>query len=288
MEPGAHRSRGNHRRRGHRNGGAREVLRADGHHARHRGEPPDAAPLPDGDGAPHLAVGRRRARGEGQGAEVAPHDGAADRDGERRARAVRARVRPRRRGARLPRGARRRPSLGGRDLRRDEGARRQLAVGRRPVLRAGGQAARAAGDRGRHPVQEGPPLALQRAGRRDQPQRPRDAHPARRGDRPALHLEGARPGDHSSRRGDGLPLRRVLRVEHARGLRAASARRHARRRHALHAPRRGRRAMGVHRPRVRRLGARGEHPSPIYAAGSWGPEQAEDLIARDGRRWRKP
>jgi glucose-6-phosphate 1-dehydrogenase len=26
----------------------------------------------------------------------------------------------------------------------------------------------------------------------------------------------------------------------------------------------------------------------IYPAGSWGPEQAEDLIARDGRRWRKP
>ncbi len=29
-------------------------------------------------------------------------------------------------------------------------------------------------------------------------------------------------------------------------------------------------------------------PPPIYPAGSWGPEQAEDLIAKDGRRWRKP
>jgi glucose-6-phosphate 1-dehydrogenase len=29
-------------------------------------------------------------------------------------------------------------------------------------------------------------------------------------------------------------------------------------------------------------------PPPIYAAGSWGPEQADDLLARDGRRWRKP
>jgi glucose-6-phosphate 1-dehydrogenase len=27
---------------------------------------------------------------------------------------------------------------------------------------------------------------------------------------------------------------------------------------------------------------------PPYAAGSWGPEQADDLLARDGRRWRKP
>ncbi|MBX3218314.1 MAG: glucose-6-phosphate dehydrogenase [Labilithrix sp.] len=27
---------------------------------------------------------------------------------------------------------------------------------------------------------------------------------------------------------------------------------------------------------------------PIYAAGTWGPEQADDLLARDGRRWRRP
>ena len=25
-----------------------------------------------------------------------------------------------------------------------------------------------------------------------------------------------------------------------------------------------------------------------YPAGTWGPEQADDLLARDGRRWRKP
>lgn len=29
-------------------------------------------------------------------------------------------------------------------------------------------------------------------------------------------------------------------------------------------------------------------PPPAYAAGTWGPEQADDLLARDGRRWRKP
>jgi glucose-6-phosphate 1-dehydrogenase len=27
---------------------------------------------------------------------------------------------------------------------------------------------------------------------------------------------------------------------------------------------------------------------PIYAAGSWGPREAEELIARDGVRWREP
>jgi glucose-6-phosphate 1-dehydrogenase len=29
-------------------------------------------------------------------------------------------------------------------------------------------------------------------------------------------------------------------------------------------------------------------PPPFYSAGSWGPEQADDLIAYHGRRWRKP
>ena len=29
-------------------------------------------------------------------------------------------------------------------------------------------------------------------------------------------------------------------------------------------------------------------PPPAYASGSWGPEQADDLLAHDGRRWRRP
>jgi glucose-6-phosphate 1-dehydrogenase len=32
----------------------------------------------------------------------------------------------------------------------------------------------------------------------------------------------------------------------------------------------------------------GHSPPPMYAAGTWGPERADDLMARDGRRWRKP
>ena len=27
---------------------------------------------------------------------------------------------------------------------------------------------------------------------------------------------------------------------------------------------------------------------PIYAAGSWGPREADELLERDGRSWRKP
>jgi glucose-6-phosphate 1-dehydrogenase len=34
--------------------------------------------------------------------------------------------------------------------------------------------------------------------------------------------------------------------------------------------------------------ADGALPPPMYPAGSWGPEQADDMLARDGRRWRKP
>jgi glucose-6-phosphate 1-dehydrogenase len=34
--------------------------------------------------------------------------------------------------------------------------------------------------------------------------------------------------------------------------------------------------------------ASGNAPPPLYPAGSWGPEQADDLLAADGRRWRKP
>ena len=26
----------------------------------------------------------------------------------------------------------------------------------------------------------------------------------------------------------------------------------------------------------------------LYPAGSWGPEEAEELLARDGRKWRRP
>ncbi len=29
-------------------------------------------------------------------------------------------------------------------------------------------------------------------------------------------------------------------------------------------------------------------PPPLYTAGTWGPDQSDDLLARDGRRWRRP
>ena len=41
--------------------------------------------------------------------------------------------------------------------------------------------------------------------------------------------------------------------------------------------------------RVLRVWAEPDTPPPApYAAGTWGPETADELLARDGRRWRKP
>jgi glucose-6-phosphate 1-dehydrogenase len=41
--------------------------------------------------------------------------------------------------------------------------------------------------------------------------------------------------------------------------------------------------------RVLRVWAEPDTPAPApYAAGTWGPELADELLARDGRRWRKP
>jgi glucose-6-phosphate 1-dehydrogenase len=28
--------------------------------------------------------------------------------------------------------------------------------------------------------------------------------------------------------------------------------------------------------------------TPSYAAGTWGPDAADELLARDGRQWRRP
>jgi glucose-6-phosphate 1-dehydrogenase len=31
-----------------------------------------------------------------------------------------------------------------------------------------------------------------------------------------------------------------------------------------------------------------ERPVSFYPAGSWGPREADELLSRDGRQWRKP
>jgi len=39
---------------------------------------------------------------------------------------------------------------------------------------------------------------------------------------------------------------------------------------------------------IQQAWARGDPPIVQYRAGSWGPLDADDLLARDGRRWRTP
>ena len=34
--------------------------------------------------------------------------------------------------------------------------------------------------------------------------------------------------------------------------------------------------------------AEGVRELPVYPAGTWGPAEADELLARDGNRWRKP
>ena len=78
---------------------------------------------------------------------------------------------------------------------------------------------------------------------------------------------------------------RRSRADRPRRTRAA-ARRDARRRDAVHARGRGRGGVADRRPGARRLARDGGAPHPL-CAGTWGPQAADDLLARDGRRWRR-
>ena len=126
------------------------VLRAGRRDPRHLPEPPAAARRDHRDGAADRLHRRLGAQREGEGAASAMHTpgpkhvvrgqyGRGFVEGERGA----------------PATARRRASrrLDDRDVRRGEAVRRQLALGRHAVLRAHGQAARAARDDDRDPVQ---------------------------------------------------------------------------------------------------------------------------------------
>ena len=124
-----------------------------------------------------------------------------------------------------------------------------------------------------------------------EPERAVDPHPARRRHRAQVRLEGARADD-GRRAGDhGVPLRHLVRRRAARGVRAAAARLPARRRHAVHARRRGRGELDADHRRSTSAGPpdrRRPITLPTYAAGSWGPEEADQLLAADGRAWRLP
>ena len=166
---------------------------------------------------------------------------------------------------------------------------RQLAVGGRAVLRPHRQAPAQAGHRGRDASSTGRRTCRSRRARpRARARRARAAHPARRGHHPALRRQGARPGVPGAVGLDGLLLRRRLPRGDARGLRAPPARRARRRPDAVHPqPTRSSRRGASSTPSSR---AWADERAPLarYDAGSWGPPEADELLARDGRRWRRP
>ena len=151
-------------------------------------------------------------------------------------------------GGGIPRGARRRGRLGDGDVHRRQALRRQLALGGHAVLRPRRQAAAAARDDDRDPVPARAAPAVRRDRRRGAAaERAPDPRSAGRGCLARDRREGARRRHVDPHGAHGLPLRRRLPDEPARGVRASDPRRDARRRDAVHPLGRGRRAVGPRR-----------------------------------------
>ena len=99
--------------------------------------------------------------------------------------------------------------------------------------------------------------------------------------------QGTGHADGTARCEHGLRLRNLVRGNQPRGVRAAAARRPARLGTAVPAAGRGRAGLGDPRPGARPVG-REEAPPESYPSGSWGPQSAFDMLARDGFSWRRP
>ena len=74
----------------------------------------------------------------------------------------------------------------------------------------------------------------------------------------------------------------------AGSLRDAVARRDSLRRHAVHARRSGRGRLGGGTAHLGSVEPATPSDFPNYAAGTWGPEEADELLARDGCHWLAP
>ena len=169
----------------------------------------------------------------------------------------------------------------------DQAGGRQPPLGGRPLLPADRQAARAAGhgDRGRLPAR--PALAVRLDGHRGA-RRERDRHPgpARRGHDGALRFEGAGHLDGDPGRDDGLRLRRVVHRVQPGGVRTAHPGRPARRRHLFPRHQEVEESWKILDPIEEHWATHGRPAQ--YASGTWGPKEADEMLARDGRSWRRP
>ena len=130
-----------------------------------------------------------------------------------------------------------------------------------------------------------PHMAFQSQGLGRRAAQPADPHGAAQRGRLALAGREDPGREHADPAGEhGVPLRHVVHVAVAGGLRAADPRRDARRRDALHPQRRGRRAVVDHRPDPAGVG-RGPPAAGEYEAGSPGRPRPTTLLG-EGRHWR--
>ncbi len=171
------------------------------------------------------------------------------------------------------------------DLRGGAARHRDPPLGRGAVLHADRQAHAAPGHRDRGHVQ-GRAAPAVREGRRRvaRPQPAGRPRPARRGRHAEVRLEGARHHDGGPRHRDGLPVRRGVHRVLPGGVRAADPGRADRRPHAVPRRREVEAGWRVIDP-LEKVWA-GTKPDP-YRAGEWGPRTADEMLARDGRTWRR-
>ena len=256
--------------------------------ARRPPEPPAPAPDPRRDGAAGDVRGRRAARREGQGPPGDRARDPADPATRRRARPVRARLGRRAAGPGLPRGARGRPeseteTFVAARLKIDDwrwaGVPFYVRTGKRLPKRATEIAIQ---------FRAVPHHLFRDAAAEPDAEPARHPHPAGRGHHAAVRREGPGPRAGRPLGDDGLHLRLGVQRRLARRVRDAHPRRAAGRRVAVHPGRRGRGGVGHRRPDHRRLGGHGRRPtSRTTRPGTWGPTEADELLARDGRRWRR-
>ena len=142
--------------------------------------------------------------------------------------------------------------------------------------------------RDRDPVPGGAPPPVPGGGGRPGPEPAGHPGPAGRGDHAALRRQGPGPRHGHPVGDDGLHVRVGVQRRLARRLRDAHPRRAPGRRLAVHPRRRGRGGVVHRRPDHRGVGRTRPAPDfPNYDAGTWGPPEADELLARDGRRWRR-
>ena len=272
MEPQLHRPRPDHRRRGPRRRHPRRLLRLRRRAARPGPEPHAPAPLPRGDGAAGGLHRRRGAQREGQGPARDPR--AVPRTTSRTSPCARSTPRARRAARTSPATARRRASRRTRTPRPYAALRLEVDnwrwAGVPFYLRTGKRLARKVTEIA-ITLQPVPHLGFThgRLGRR-QAQPARDDAAAQRGRVAAARGEDPRDA-HADHAGEhGVPVRHVVHVAVARGLRTADPRRDARRRDALHPQRRGRGPVAHHRPGRPGVGAERRRASPSTRRGRRG------------------